>query len=58
MEKNIKNLEAKIEKLEKNILQISKAQERSVELFEQFVQKCAENFITIQKSFENLTQKK
>ena len=57
MESNIKDLEARIEKLEKNIFQLSKTQGRAVELFNEFVEKCAENFTTIQKSFENLTQK-
>jgi dynactin complex subunit len=58
MEQNIEELKAKVEKLEKNIIEITKAQQRTIELVNEFVQKSAENFIAIQKSIENLTKKR
>jgi uncharacterized membrane-anchored protein YhcB (DUF1043 family) len=58
MEQEINDLKTKIENLEKQVLKIILAQNKSAELFEKLAQKCSDNFINIQKSFENLTTSK
>ena len=58
MEGRIEKLEAKVKQLEKNILEITVAQRRTIELINELTHKSADNFIDIFNSLDNLAQKK
>lgn len=54
MEDRIKMLETKVKELESYISDITQTQNRTITLFNEFMDKCATNFIEIQNYFDSL----